>query len=242
MFYPPSPTNEIRAGRKVDFTGKADYIRYVTTVAGRPYSLFVAILCVALIPACASLEKKVDLTYGQVAPGAGNAGDVGLATPVFEKPLPGLPGGRLLLGTVRGTTTIQIVTEDDPRLWIMNAVEQQLGAAGYTVRNIPALPASVDRGVLVRVRSLSSNQDSDVIVLTTNTDIALAVEVWKDGRLKKTLTASASSQDEGLDRSGEVVAASLRKNLTLTLQELMPGILDTPLVPANFFSRCFMRF
>jgi hypothetical protein len=176
-----------------------------------------------LITGCASLEKRVDLTYPEVAQGKEGAGGVFLARPVFDEPPATAPGGRVILGSVKGTDT-WIVTPDDVPRWVRGALGRELSAVGYRVETGPVLTARVERGVLVRVHHLSSNQESDGLVLTTSTDIALIAEVRRHGRLVKTLTASAQSQDQGLDRSDGPVSASLRKTLQSALRELVPGI------------------
>ncbi len=184
---------------------------------------FVAALLVLLLASCASVEKNVVLPTGQEGAGNGSLGEAWLAAPVFARPLARLPGGRFVLGEARGTGT-QLVTYDDPSIWIRNAMAQRLREAGYTVRTTRLLPASAGRGIIIRVSDLSVSQDSGVVTLNTSAKIALAVEIWKNGRLRKTLTASAGSQDEVLGRSGEAVAASLKKNLRIVMEELMPGI------------------
>ncbi|MGD0232060.1 MAG: hypothetical protein ABSC19_17180 [Syntrophorhabdales bacterium] len=180
----------------------------------------------ALLSGCAPLEKRVDLNYRQAVYGSGGSGEIFLARPVFEKQPAQLPGGRVILGPVRGTDTL-IVTTDDLSQWIADALIQELSSVGYEVRRVPALSARVSRGVVLKVQNFSCNQLAGELVLTTSTHIALVADVWENGRVVKTLTASAGSEDQGLDRSGPVVAASLEKTLQSTLRELVPGIIGS---------------
>jgi hypothetical protein len=186
----------------------------------------VLLLFSGLLNGCAPLEKRVDLTYRQAVYGRGGSGEIFLARPVFEKQPDRLPGGRVILGPVKGTDTL-IVTTDDVSQWVADALAQELSSAGYEVRRMPAVSARVSKGVALKVQNLSCNQTSDGLVLTTSTNIALAADVWKNGRVVKTLTASAGSEDQGLDRSGPVVAASLEKTLQSTMRELVPGIIGS---------------
>jgi hypothetical protein len=185
--------------------------------------LLISGVCLA---GCVSFEKVADLTYGRITGTKGGSGEVYLAKTVVEQPFPRLPGGRVVLGTVKDSVT-QIVTSGDISRWIVSALMEELYSAGYEVRTVDSLPQKVTRGVLVRIVHLSSNQDSDGLVLRTSTEIDLAAEMWRAGRLAKTLTVSASSQDEGIDRSGAVVTSSLRATLQSAFGQLMPGIIST---------------
>ena len=191
----------------------------------RKVRLPTAVMLAVLLACCSSLEKKVNLNYRTAVHGLAGTGEVYLARPVIQQREQVLPGGRVVLGSVKEKGT-QIVTEDNISLWVADALAGELKSAGYQVKSVPTLPAGVPRGVFARVSQLSCGQTDDGLLLTTTTSISLAADVWKDGRLLKTVTASASSQDQGLDRSGDFVAVSLRKTLQLAMQELLPGIAD----------------
>ena len=184
-------------------------------------------MLLAGLSACTTpLEKRLDLTgYQPAVQAVKGSGEVFLARPVLEEKLPVLPGGRVVLGYVEGTGE-QLVTQDDLSAWVAGALAGELQSAGYDVRRTSSLPERVLRGVVVKIVRLSVRQKNGLL-LATSTDINLAVDVWKDGRLVKTLTAGADSKDEGIDRSGDFAAASLRRQLQWVMQELVPDIVKT---------------
>jgi hypothetical protein len=182
--------------------------------------ILVAVVCLAA--GCASVEKRADLTYMRATEVRGGPGEVYLAKPLIDGQLRKIPG-RTILGSVQNTGT-QIVTTDDASDWIGRALTDELRHAGYEVRSTPALPPDVNKGILVRVTRLSADQEDKGIILSTSTEMELSAEIWKDGRLSKTLTVKVSTRDEGIDRSGEPVGASLRKTLQSAMVQLMPGI------------------
>jgi hypothetical protein len=114
----------------------------------------------------------------------------------------------------------------------MGALTEELHSAGYETRTAPRLPPGVPQGVSVRVVKLSADQTTDQVLLTTSTDISLAAEVWKQGALVKILTVEAHREDQGLDRSGAFIGASLQKTLQSAMEELIPDIIGT-LAPAK---------
>jgi hypothetical protein len=177
-----------------------------------------------LLFGCAGFEKHVDLTYERLGTGKSLTGEVYLAKALVEQSFPRLPGGRIVLGSVKNSG-MQIVTSDDVSRWIDSAVMEELYSAGFDVRTVSSIPEGALRSIRVRVVRLDSNQQSDGLLLLTSTEISLAADIWKKGRLLKTLTVDASSQEQGVDRSGKVVSASLRANLRTALEQLMPGIL-----------------
>ncbi|MGD0661649.1 MAG: hypothetical protein ABSD38_26605 [Syntrophorhabdales bacterium] len=185
-------------------------------------SVLAAAAC--LLVGCATVEKTANLTYQRAANVRGGSGEIDLAKPVIEVRLGRMPG-RIVLGSVLNTGT-QIVTTDDIPEWVMGALIDELHFVGYEIRTVPILPSDVSRGVFVRVTKLSVDQEDSGLLLSTSTEIGLSAEIWKDGRLSKTLTATASSRDEDMDRTGESVAASLQKTLQSAMVELMPGIID----------------
>lgn len=185
---------------------------------------FLAAMAV-MIAGCASYEKRVDLTYERGMGRVRSSGEVYVAKTVIKDRLPRLPGGRVVLGTVGGTAT-QIVTSDDVERWVQAALMDELFASGYEVRTVPSLPHGVPKGVVVRIQGLSVNQESDGLILRTVTDITLMVDLWKSGRLINTVTISAGGQDEGIDRSGAVVSLTLEATLRKALGKLMPTILE----------------
>ena len=183
--------------------------------------LLVATAC--FFVGCAAVEKKVELTYQRPQTSGEARGDLP-GKPIIDARLQKMPG-RTILGSVENTGT-QIVTTDDISDWVMRALSDELRHAGYEVRTGPAPPVNVPRGILVSVARLSADQEDKGLLLTTSTEMELSAEIWKEGRLSKTLTVKVSSRDEGMDRTGEPVGASLRKILQSAMFQLMPGIVD----------------
>lgn len=179
-----------------------------------------------LLTACTPLEKRIDLNYQRAVSAAGGSGEVFVAKPELGTQPLKMPGGRSIVGTVKDAGT-QIVTADDPGEWVMRALIQELYGAGYEIKTVAVMPQDAPKGVAVRILRMSANQTTDGLILTTNTDIELAADLWKNGRLVKTLTVSTGSEDQGLDRSGEFVAEALVRTLQSAMKQLVPGVVKT---------------
>jgi hypothetical protein len=179
-------------------------------------------LCLALVVVgCASLEKRVDLTYGTVVTSSGGSGEVFIAQPVMKQTLTALPSGKQIIGRVGEA---DIVVRGSPENWVLSALIQELSAAGYQVKTVPTLPNNVSKGMAATILALAANQSSNLLTLTTVTDLRMEVQLWRAGRLIKTLTASAQDHEEGTDRSSEPIRSALEKTLQRIMQELLPDI------------------
>ena len=171
---------------------------------------------------CAPLDKRVDLTYQRFANAAGGSGQILVAEPVMKQNLPKLPLGERVVGKAE---SVDIVIKESPVNWLLSALVQELSAAGYDVKTVPALPTGVSKGVQATILILSANQPSNLLTLTTVTEVKLEAQLWKNGQIIKTLSASARAQEEGMDRSSEPVRSALEKTLQAAMQELVPDII-----------------
>lgn len=181
-------------------------------------------LLLLIATGCAPLEKRVDLTYQRFANATGGSGQIFVAQPVMKQDLPALPSGKQLVGKADAA---DVVIKESPAKWLLSALAQELSAAGYDVKTVSALPTGVSKGVQATVLALSANQSSNVLTITTVTEVKLEAQLWKNGQLIKTLTAGARDQEEGMDRSSEPIRLALEKTLQRAMQELLPDIIKS---------------
>lgn len=136
-----------------------------------------------------------------------------------------LPGGRQILGKSRESGA-DIVTRQSVTGWITDALAEELRGAGYVVLVVAELPRGAEKGLKTSIESLSANQYSKALTLSTVVEIKLAVEIWRKGHLLKTLTAGAREEREGFDRSSEPIRQTLQNTLQRVMQELVPDIVS----------------
>jgi hypothetical protein len=173
---------------------------------------------------CAQVEKRVDLTYERLVNATGGAGQVFVAQPMERYSVAVFPAGRQVIGKA---VNADVVVKESPVTWLLSALVQELSAAGYEVNTVPNLPAGVSKGVKAAILTLSANQSSKVVTITTITEVKLEIQLWKSGQLINTLTAGARDQEEGLDRSAEPIGRALEKTLQRAMQELVPDIIKS---------------
>ena len=179
------------------------------------------LLFLFLMAGCASMEKRVDLTYEKSVNSSGGTGEIFIAQPTVRQGLKALPGGKWVIGKAGDA---DVVADNSPSGWILSAFAQELSAAGYDVKTVATLPPGVSKGVKPAIVALRADESSNVVTVITSTEVKLEAELWKDGRLIKTLSAGAQDQEEGMDRSSEPIRSALEKTLRHAMEELIPDI------------------
>lgn len=178
-------------------------------------------LLLLITTGCAPMEKRVDLTYERFVNATGGSGEVFVAQPMMKQNLATLPSGKQIIGKAGDA---DVVIEESPASWLLSALKLELSAAGYDVKKVAALPTGVSKGVKATILAVYADQSSKVLTVITVTEVKLEAQLWKNGQLIKTLTASARDQEEGADRSSEPIRSALEKTLQRTMQELVPDI------------------
>ncbi|OPY71581.1 MAG: hypothetical protein A4E64_03194 [Syntrophorhabdus sp. PtaU1.Bin058] len=173
---------------------------------------------------CASVRQQVDLTYGRFVNAAGGSGELFIARPAAQYSAAPFQAGRTVLGK---TGEEEIFTGNDPVDWFLSALVEELSAAGYKVKTCTELPDRVSKGVKPAIVGLSANQSSNALTISTVAQVRLEAQVFKDGRLTKTLTSGARDEDEGMDRSAEPIRWALEKTLQHAMQGLVPDIVKS---------------
>ena len=168
------------------------------------------------------LEKRVELSYQALVRTGGGSGEIFLAQPIEQHNRVPLPGGKWAIGKMDGVT--DVVSTEGAGNWLIAALREELVAAGYQVKT-GDLPARVVKGVKVTILSLSANQFSKTLTISSVTEVKVDAQLWKNGQLVKTLTVGARAEEEGVDRSSEPIRLALRKTLQTVMQDLVPEII-----------------
>ena len=169
------------------------------------------------------LEKRVELSYQALVRTGGGSGEIFLAQPIEQHNRVPLPGGKWAIGKVDGVT--DVVSTESAGNWLIAALREELLAAGYQVKTGGDLPARVVKGLKVTILTLSANQVSKMLTISSITEVKVDAQLWKNGQLVKTLTVGARDEEEGVNRSSEPIRLALQKTLQTVMQDLIPKII-----------------
>ena len=212
------------------FIGQASGIRHLASgieafVAhpGLPLrSSVLLILLTACIAGCAPSQQRVVLTYERFVNASGGSGQIFVAAPEARYSATPFAAGKEVLGK---TGEEDVFTQDNPARWFFTALAEELSAAGYEVKACPELPDSVSKGIRPAIVGLSAHQSFNVLTVSTVAEVKIEAQVFKNGRLIKTLAAGARDEYEGVERSSEPIRLSLEKTLQGSLKQLIPDII-----------------
>jgi len=166
-------------------------------------------------------RKAVHLSYQTSVSARGGSGQFFIAQPVEQHGATPLPSGRWAIGKAESEGT-DIVIMQRAGDWLLSALVQELSAAGYEVRTVAVLPVGAVKGMKPAIATLSANQSSSALILSTVAEMKVVAEISKDGQLVKTVSVQAKDHEEGLDRSSEPIRLALEKTLRALMQELIP--------------------
>ncbi len=185
-------------------------------------SLVLLIFLTVCIAGCAPVQQRVVLTYGRFVNASGGSGQIFVAAPLARYSAAPFAAGKEVLGK---TGEEDIFTQDNPARWFFTALAEELSAAGYEVKACPELPDNASKGIRPAIVGLSAHQSFNVLTVSTVAEVKLEAQVFKNGRLIKTLSAGARDEYEGVERTSEPIRLSLEKTLQGSLKQLIPDII-----------------
>ena len=191
----------------------------------RKVTITLLFLIASLAGGCGFKDQRVGLTYENIAGAGGGGGELFIARPLEHYALDKTSGGLWILGTVNGTEGA-VVTGDSVDDWFLNALAEGLSAAGYHVKTVTGLPEDAVKGCKPAVLKISADQTLSLITADTVVHLKLSVEVWKKGKLVKTLSVSAGNEDKGIDHSAGHLSYVLTSTLQNAMKNLLPDLIE----------------
>jgi hypothetical protein len=194
-------------------------------LTARKVTTTLVFLIASLAGGCGFKDQRVGLTYENIVGAGGGGGELSIAKPLEQYALDKTPGGLWILGTVNGTEGA-VVTGDSVDDWFLNALAEELSAAGYHVKTVTGLPEDAVKGCKPAVLKISADQTLSLITAETVVRLKLSVEVWKEGKLVKTVSVSAGNEDKGIDHSTGHLSYLLMNTLQNAMRNIVPDLIE----------------
>lgn len=179
---------------------------------------------VILFSGCASYDQRVSLTYETAVNAVGGQGEIFLAKPVEKQGAVRTAEGIVVIGEIKETNR-RIITKDDISIWIMNAFKNEMTKAGYSIKTIETLPEDVSKGIRINILKVLVNQETGLLNVKTSTEIKISADVFKNGKLIKTINTGSDSKDMDIDHSSDPITRALQSNLQNTMKYLVPDVI-----------------
>ena len=193
---------------------------YMTKLARNIVRVAACLIFSAMVAGCASLDQKVTLLYQPVVKGSHGTGEVYLATAKGES-WEGKPGTiQWVVGKVKDSRSGregEILTSIAPGDLVMDALKEELTAAGYSIILVNSLPPEVNRGIVITRTDLNLDEDSSIIKADGSSRLTTSLELWKNGRKFKKIDYESRYSDLAL-RDRDLLLPNILQN---TMQDLM---------------------
>ena len=190
----------------------------------RKVTITLVFVIATLAGGCGFKDQRADLTYEKIINARGRGGELLIAKPSEKCHLDKTSNGLWILGTVNGTKGA-VLTGDRVDEWFLNALADELSAAGYRIKTVTALPDDAGIGLKPSVLEISADQTLRLITAVTVVRLKLSVAVWKEGKLVKTVSVTAGNEDKGIDHSARRISYLLMNTLQNAMKNLVPDLI-----------------
>lgn len=185
----------------------------------------VGVLLAVMVAGCATGNRKVTVLYQPVVHDGTGVGDLYLAES------PGSVGRadiEWVVGTVKNSDGValgDIVTPIAPADLAVDALKQELTAAGYKVSTVGSLPQQVAKGVVVTGTEIRLEDRSSLVKEEGTSRVKITLELWKNGTKLKKLSYESSFSDFAVKDRESLLQATLQKALQDAMERAIPEII-----------------
>jgi len=179
----------------------------------------------ALIAGCATTDRKVNVLYQLVVHKAGGTGTLYLAASGGESA--GKTAVQWIVGAVKnkdGEKSGNVVTGRAPVDQLLDAFNQELVAAGYTVIQVKGLPQKVDKGVDLAAVTIELDETSELVKSDGISRLTIAVDLWKNGQEIRKLQYRSMLSDFAVKDRDLLLPMLLQKSMQEVMKQAIPEI------------------
>ncbi len=191
-------------------------------------SLFMCGLFLVVLNGCAHVDREVSLLYTPVANARLGKGEIVIgASHTNNKPAG--TDVRWIIGKVKnsdGETAGNIYSTMAPEDILMDAFEQELRTAGYSVTQVSALPTTVKKGIFVPKMTLSLEEESGLVKGKASSTLNVAVDLWKNGQKIRQLSYESRVSDIAVRDRDLLAQQVLEKSLQEIMKQAVPEIVS----------------
>lgn len=193
------------------------------------FRLLSAIVLLAGLSACATVDQKINLLYSPPDKQFGiHSGEVivSLSNALSQQPSP--QGGWIIgsLNNVHGVHQANLLSDRLVKEWISDALLVELKRAGYSAASSALLPPGTRRGLVLTGVHAVLDVNAGAVTAKTAHELTFNVEIFIDGTKQKTLTISSrDNQTVAMSASQKEKEQIMLHSLQDAMQKLIPEII-----------------
>ena len=134
---------------------------------------------------------------------------------------------RWVIGTRKdayGVVTGEILSARSTEDTVLDALKEELSAAGYRVVLGNVLPAGVPKGLELGSVQVELNETSELSKVEATGKVKLSLSIWKDGVKVRRLDYQASASDVSVFHSNQLAKETVEKILVEVMKQAVPDI------------------
>ncbi|RII26824.1 MAG: hypothetical protein CXR31_10495 [Geobacter sp.] len=179
---------------------------------------------------CATTDQSVNMLYQPVISGSRGTGDIVLAVREGTSRAGHNPALRWVIGSIAssdGEKTGEIVAANSPGDMMLDALQQELTAAGYTVSVADALPPGVSRGVDVTKITVELQETPTLLKLAAKCHVKMTADLVKNGNVVDKVSFESRYADVAIKDRDLLLPAVLQKGLQNVMKQAVPAIITS---------------
>ncbi len=199
-------------------------------LTGRGMRLVGVLWGVLMLAGCATTGQRINPLYQPMVYASGGSGKVVLVAREGRAPLSQNVPVRWVLGSVvteGGTKSGEITSDIAPADLLLDALEQELSAAGYTVSVAGVLPPDVPQGIEITKVTITIKEVSSVLKAEANGVVGLSADIWKKGTLVDRVSFESRNSDFAVKDRDLLLPSILLKGLQNVMKQAVPVIIKS---------------
>ncbi|ABK99854.1 YajG family lipoprotein [Pelobacter propionicus] len=191
-------------------------------------SLLCALLLLAGICGCTTVDQTVSLNYAPLERAFGQQSGEFIVSRVDSRPFARNARGEWIIGSlnnVHGVHQADLLADRNQGEWISEALLLELKHSGYTVTRKSPLPPDTARGIEIRDLNASLNVNQDLFTSSAKQELKFNVDLYLNGtKIKTFAVVSRASHTLPLKASAEENARIMLQSMQDAMQQVMAEV------------------
>lgn len=196
-------------------------------------SAAISSLSMVIFAGCATVPPPVSLLYSPSAVARGGAGILFLKASNKRQD----QGIRFVIGQQmdsNGTLTGEVLSVNSQEDMMLDALKQELTAAGYRVETGTRMLPGVPKGLDLTAVQVTLSETTSIPKMQAEGTVKVSMDVWKNGSVVKKLSYASKVSDSSVINRDLLPGELIEKGLRTVLSQAVPDIVSAlELKPTN---------
>jgi hypothetical protein len=183
--------------------------------------------CTGIFAGCATTTTPVSFLYSPSVGERGGSGDLFMKTASVQTAVHSANNVRWVIGQRKdsdGMVTGEILSTNSAEGIVLDALKQELTAAGYRVEVGSSMPAGVNKGLELASVQVEIEETAGIPRVEATGRIKVSFEVWKNGVKIKKLSYESRTSDFTITHRDRLPREMIERGLNEVMNQAVPDI------------------